>query len=209
VSIHTDSLESFADAFARHADATLADVDLRPLTTVDAIVPASALTLELAQELERLAPFGLGNPEPTLLAASIEAVGASTVGEGKHVRFRVRQHGRDGGSAIAFGLGRELDRLHAETRFDVAFRLKENRWNGTTAPQLVVRRVFDAAPSYDELRGWLAAEWRAGEAAWSPDARRIFSELGLDGTDTRRQLLESETFRALLEHGTAELPAAA
>ena len=31
------------------------------------------LTLELAQELDRLAPFGLGNPEPTLLVASVEA----------------------------------------------------------------------------------------------------------------------------------------
>ncbi len=30
---------------------------------------------------------------------------ASTVGEGKHLRFRIRQHERDGGSAIAFGLG--------------------------------------------------------------------------------------------------------
>ena len=142
---------------------TLADVDLRPLTTVDAIVPAGALTLDLAQELDRLAPFGLGNPEPTLLVASIEATGASTVGEGKHLRFRVRQQGRDGGSAIAFGQGSQLDRLQPPGRFDVAFRLKENRWNGTVAPQLVVRRVFDAPAAYDELREWLAGQWRSGE----------------------------------------------
>ncbi|HET7571412.1 MAG TPA: single-stranded-DNA-specific exonuclease RecJ, partial [Gaiellaceae bacterium] len=136
LTIADDRLDGFAEAFGRHADAALADVDLRPLTTVDAIVPAGALTLELAQELDRLAPFGLGNPEPTLLVASIEATAASTVGEGKHLRFRIRQQGRDGGSAIAFGQGSQLDRFQPSSRFDVAFRLKENRWNGTVAPQL-------------------------------------------------------------------------
>jgi single-stranded-DNA-specific exonuclease len=209
LSIETESLESFRAAFATHADAELGEVDLRPLTTVDAIVPAHALTLDLAQELDRLAPFGLGNPEPTLLVASVEAVGASTVGEGKHLRFRIRQHDRDGGSAIAFGLGFQLDRMLAVGRFDVAFRLKENRWNGTTAPQLVVRRVFDAAESYLELRTWLAEQWRAGESAWTADARRIFAELGLDGSGVNRQLLESETFRALLARSDVELPQAA
>ena len=179
LTIAEEQLDAFADAFGRHADAALADVDLRPLTMIDAIVPAGALTLDLAQELDRLAPFGLGNPEPTLLVASIEATGASTVGEGKHLRFRVRQQGRDGGSAIAFGQGGQLDRLQGPSRFDVAFRLKENRWNGAVAPQLVVRRVFDAPGTYDELRAWLAEQWRAGEAAWTPDARQIFVELDL------------------------------
>ena len=93
-------------------------------------------------------------------------------------------------------------------RFDVAFRLKENRWNGTVAPQLVVRRLFDAAGSYEELRFWLAEQWKAGEAAWTPDARRIFAELDL-AAGARRQLLESESFRALLERRDVELPRAA
>ncbi len=111
LSIETEQLEAFREAFGRHADGALSDADLRPVTVIDAIVPAHSLTLELAEELDRLAPFGLGNPEPTLLVASVEAVSASTVGEGKHLRFRIRQHERDGGSAIAFGFGTQLDRL--------------------------------------------------------------------------------------------------
>ena len=39
LSIETEQLEAFSEAFGRHADIELADVDLRPLTTVDAIVP--------------------------------------------------------------------------------------------------------------------------------------------------------------------------
>ena len=198
LSILPDQLEAFSDAFGAHADAVLADEDSRPTTVVDAVVPASSLTLDLAQELDRLAPFGLGNPDVTLLVASCEAVDPSTVGEGKHLRFRVRQHGRDGGSAIAFGMGAQFERLRGETRYDLAFRLKENRWNGTVAPQLVVRRVFDAPDRYDELRDWLAGLWREGETAWTPEARSIFGELAL-GEGVRRELLESETFRSLLD----------
>jgi single-stranded-DNA-specific exonuclease len=209
LTISEERLERFVEAFASHADDVLADVDLRPLTVVDAIVPASALTLELAQELDRLAPFGLGNPEPTLLVASVEAATPATVGEGRHLRFRVRQQGRDGGSAIAFGFGMHLDRVQQDgRRFDIAFRLQENRWNGTVAPQLVVRKLFDAPDAYDELRAWLVGEWRSGDAARAPEARRIFAELGL-AEGTRRQLLESETFRALLVRPALSLPEAA
>jgi len=201
LTIRPDQLESFAEALGAFADAELVDQDLSPVTRIDAVVAASALTLELARELEQLAPFGYGNPDVTLLVAGCEAVGASTVGEGKHLRFRVRQHGHDAGSAIAFGLGGQLERLQAESRFDVAFRLKQNRWNGTVSPQLVVRRVFDSAEAYEELRTWLAEMWRAGEADWTPEARRIFGELALEASGGKRQLLESETFRAMLTHG--------
>jgi single-stranded-DNA-specific exonuclease len=199
LSIDESKIEAFADAFAAHADAHLAADDLFEVVTVDAVVSAQDLTLDLAEELGRLAPFGLGNPDVTLLVPATNAVTPATVGEGKHLKFRVRQNGRDAGSAIAFGQGTQLDRLRAVGLFDVAFRLKENQWNGTVAPQLVVRRIFDTPDGYEELRASLADLWRSGEQAWTPEARRIFAELALDEDNVRkRQLLESESFRALL-----------
>ena len=211
LSIEEASLEAFAEAFASHADANLADEDLFPVTNVDAVVSAEELTLPLAYELDRLAPFGLGNPDVTLLVPAARPFEPATVGEGKHLRFRVRQNGRDAGSAIAFGQGAQLDRLRATGLFDVACRLKENRWNGTVAPQLVVRRLFDTPEGYEALRQRLADLWRAGEGAWTPEARDVFAELrlGLDSGRRRRQLLESETFRALLMREAVALPEAA
>jgi single-stranded-DNA-specific exonuclease len=210
LSIDPASLAAFTEAFAAHADANLADEDLYPVTVVDAVVSAEDLTLQLAQELDRLAPFGLGNPDVTLLVPATQPVAPATVGDGKHLRFRVRQHGRDAGSAIAFGQGSQLDRLRAAGLFDVACRLKENRWNGTVAPQLVVRRLFDTPDGYEQLRGRLAELWRTGEDSWPPEAQRIFAELGLGPEPgQRRQLLESETFRTLLERDTEVLPRAA
>jgi single-stranded-DNA-specific exonuclease len=200
LSIKQENVPAFADAFARHAAGLLVEDDLRPVTHVDAIVPrGTRLTLDLSAELDRLAPFGLGNPEVTLLVPGCELGDLATVGEGKHLRFRVRRDGFDAGSAIAFGAGTRLDSYRAAGRWDVAVRLEENRWNGTVAPQLVVRRLFEADARFDELREWLVAEYRKPIAARAADALAIFAELELDETGLgRRHLLESERFRALL-----------
>jgi single-stranded-DNA-specific exonuclease len=199
LSIRPERLEAFAEAFAAHGERELDEEDLRPVTVVDALVPrGTTLTLDLCTELGRLAPFGLGNPSVTLLAPDCEVAQLETVGQGKHLRFRVRSDGRDAGSAIGFGLGPQLDRFRRQGRYDVAFRLEENRWNGTVAPQLQIRRVFDADERFAGLRDWLVAVWKGREADWPPQARAIFDELELAEAPGRRHLLESESFRALL-----------
>jgi single-stranded-DNA-specific exonuclease len=200
LSIREENVEPFAEAFADHAAGLLLEQHLVPLTEVDAIVPrGTKLTLDLCAELGRLAPFGLGNPAVTLLAPGCELVELETVGDGKHLRFRVRRDGVDAGGAIAFGQGTRLDSYRREGRYDVAFRLEENRWNGTVAPQLVVRRVFAADDRFDELRAWLVAEYRKPEATRDPEAEAIFAELAIDQVALgRRHLLESERFRTLL-----------
>src|SRR5213080_2339470 len=140
LSIRPDNVEPFAEAFAAFAD--------------------SELALDLCTELACLAPFGLGNPNVTLLLSGCELADLATVGEGKHLRFRVRADGRDSGTAIAFRFGRRLDSLRRVGHYDVAFRLEANQWNGTVAPQLNVREVFDADERYVERREWLKGEWR-------------------------------------------------
>ena len=197
LSIAPDSVEAFGDAFAAQAEGLLGPEDLVPATVVDAVLPRDAkLTLELCEELRALAPFGLANPDVTLLAPGCELGELATVGDGKHLRFRVQRDGRDAGGAIAFGQGTKLDRYRREGRYDVAFRLQENHWNGTVSPQLVVRRVFDADDRFDELYTWLRAQWQAGPR--DAQAQAIFDELEVKEVGPKRHPLESETFRSLL-----------
>jgi single-stranded-DNA-specific exonuclease len=198
LSIRPERIEEFAAAFAQHAAGVLGEDDLRRVTRIDAVVPRNVpLTLGLCQELRRLAPFGLGNPNVTLLAPACALGDLAAVGEGKHLRFRIRtEAGVDGGSAIAFGMGRDLDRFRLPGRYDVAFRLQENHWNGTVAPQLVVQRVFDTPDRYREVRAWLAEEFRKTSGR-DPLADEIFAELRLEH-GAPRSLLESERFRELL-----------
>ena len=196
LSIKPANVPAFADAFAAVGDGALGEGDLKPPALVDALVHGPDLTLELCEELARLAPFGLGNPNVTLLLAGCEVAEPVAVGEGKHLKFRVRADGRDAGSAIAFRLGRQLDRLRRVGHYDLAFKLEANQWNGTVAPQLNVRYVFDADERYVARREWLKGEWR--KDVRDPEAEAIFAELALTAGGSRRHLLESERFVALL-----------
>jgi single-stranded-DNA-specific exonuclease len=203
LSIAPGNVEAFAEAFAEHAAGVLSPEDLRPVTPVDAVVRGSELTLGLCEELERLAPFGLGNPNVTLLAVGAELSDLAAVGEGKHLRLAVTAAGARSG-AIAFGRGAAVDRYRLPGRYDVAFKLAANHWNGTVTPQLVVKGIFETPPRFEELRRLLLAEWRAGPEQWSPWAREVFADLGLDeDAEGWRPLVESPTFLAALREEPA------
>ena len=60
-------VDAFREAFAAYAASVLTPEDLVPVERVEAVVPGDSLGTALAEELERLRPFGQGNPAPTLL----------------------------------------------------------------------------------------------------------------------------------------------
>jgi single-stranded-DNA-specific exonuclease len=198
LSVREANLDAFAEAFTDHAHTALTDEDLVPSVQVDAVVRGTDLTLGLCDELAALAPFGLGNPGVTLLAVGCELSELGAVGDGKHLKLAVTADGARSG-AIAFGQGGQLDRFRQPLRYDVAFKLEANQWNGSVSPQLVVKRIFDTPDRYEELRAWLAEQWRAGPEARSAEAAAIFAELELgEDADGRRHLVESPTFLAAL-----------
>ena len=198
------------EAFAAFAAAQLREDELRPAVPIDAVVFGHELTLDLCEELERLAPFGLGNPGVTLLAPDCELAELAAVGDGKHLKLAVVAN-RVRSGAIAFGQAGQLDRLRSPGRYDVAFRLAANRWNGTVAPQLVVRRIFDTPGRLRSAARPSRPRMARRQGRVEPRGAAIFGELGLDGDPRRkRPLVESATFRALADGTTPEeLPQAA
>jgi len=88
------AVDAFRAAFVEHARAVLRPEDLVPTERVDAVVAGDELGLSLAEELERLAPFGIGNPSVSLLVPAARLVDARPMGEeGRHVRFTVEAGG--------------------------------------------------------------------------------------------------------------------
>src|SRR4029078_2917195 len=102
LSIRRENVEAFAEAFAARAAGELSESDLAPVVHVDAVVRGTELTLDLCAELERLAPFGLGNPGVTLLAVGCEISELGSVGEGEHLKLAEQGVG---GRCVGVGSG--------------------------------------------------------------------------------------------------------
>ena len=78
----------------------------RPELHIDAESPLAQLTLQTVTQMERLAPFGAGNPRPLLCATHVELAEAPrTMGSGdRHLSVRLQQH-KVRLRAVAFGRG--------------------------------------------------------------------------------------------------------
>ena len=111
---------------------------------VDAAVASPAeLTLEQAEQLEQLEPYGAGNPRPVfaLLGATAEAV--QPVGQGKHLKLRLSK-GVSRFDAIFFSVTAEECGVVPGSRVDAAFYLQANTFRGNTTLQL---QLVDVRPS--------------------------------------------------------------
>ena len=197
LSIKPENVPAFTEAFAAVGDGALADDDLRPPTLVDALVHGPELTLELCEELAQAGALRPRQPERDAVArraaswrtsrrSARASTSSSACARTAATRAARSPSGSGGSSTACAGSG----------HYDVAFKLEANQWNGTVAPQLNVRYVFDADERYVARREWLKAEWR--KEARDPAPRRSSPSSASPQGGARRHLLESERFVALL-----------
>jgi single-stranded-DNA-specific exonuclease len=142
VELDADAVDPFRRALAAHAAAALSPDDLIPVERVDAVVPGGDLGLDLAEDLELLRPFGMGNPQPTLLVPAARFERVTGMGEEKeHSRFTLVTAGGARSRGVAFrspprDLAPARERAH-----DIALRLEKNRWNGIVEPRVILRAL--------------------------------------------------------------------
>jgi len=137
LSVKTEQIEPFAGAFEGVAREWLRADDLLPLLEIDAPLSLPDIGFSLMRELEALKPFGIGNPEPLFITRGLEVCERKIFPAG--ARFRFRQGERVIG-AVAFGAGEDFPGAPG-TKVDVAYRLSENEWNGSSSVEM---KIVDA-----------------------------------------------------------------
>ncbi|HIJ86455.1 MAG TPA: single-stranded-DNA-specific exonuclease RecJ [Desulfuromonadales bacterium] len=138
IGLQSEAVPAFAAAFEDVARRMLGDTELMPLLDIDAEVQPSGIDAGLLEELQRLEPFGAGNPEPTLLLRGVTAVERRIVGDG-HLKLRVSAGGKVF-TAIAFRQGS----CPTDGLLDIAFFPESNSWNNTTTLQLRIKAIRTA-----------------------------------------------------------------
>mgnify|MGYP006275235445 FL=1 len=110
-----------------------------PALTLDGALSLGAATPELLTALERVGPYGVGNPEPRFAFPTVRVAKADIVGE-KHVRcFLADQRGGRLGGIAFRAVGTPLGAALLDTTgtsLHLAGRLRADEWRGEVRVQL-------------------------------------------------------------------------
>ena len=101
------------------------------------------LTVQNVEALERLEPFGNGNPPPCLCIKGVEISSAQSIGSGKHTRLRVEKAGKSL-DCIFFSMPTEKLGISEGMIADIAFEPQINEFRGRCSVQL---HVLDIRPA--------------------------------------------------------------
>jgi single-stranded-DNA-specific exonuclease len=137
----TRNLHRLEQYLSQQAEEQLAGADLHPQLDIDAEVTLPKLSGDTFSAIQRLSPFGRGNPAPTFLSHRVEIVDCHTMGNSaQHLRLKLKQGGTvwDG---VGFRLGCYLAEISPQ--LDIVYNLEIDRWQGKEKMRL---NILDFAP---------------------------------------------------------------
>jgi single-stranded-DNA-specific exonuclease len=145
LSIDLERLPAFTTAFEQAAARRLSEEDLVPCCRVDAVVSLPDLSEDSLEAIQRLAPFGQGNPEPVFaswrVATRPRLITSKREGYADHLKLSI--DGVPRLSAIGFGMA---DRMSLNVGpVDLAFQLTVDEWQGVSRLSLRLKDLRAAS----------------------------------------------------------------
>lgn len=133
-------VDAFLAAFHAVVAERLGDDLLETTLDIDAELGPDDLTMDFADAVHRLAPYGERMPVPIFASRALPIGGVRTVGQdGRHLQLFVRTQSGRSLKFIGFGKGRLAQSLKPGDTVDVAYEIEINEWNGSREPQLRIR----------------------------------------------------------------------
>jgi len=127
-----EAVGPFREAFLAHAAEALSPDDLTPRLTVDAEVDPTRIDLETARLLDRLGPFGAGNPRPVFATRRVQVASPpKRIGRtGDHLAMWVTSAGQ-ARRAVAWGMGDLADAVGRAGSCGLAFTCRVSTFRPT------------------------------------------------------------------------------
>lgn len=146
-SLATNKIAAFRERLEAYAQEQLTEEDLEPELKIDAELKLAEITPEVYAQLQQLAPFGIGNPQPVFCTRGVTVMEARGVGTGgKHLKLLLSDQSLSSSpeklgvtSAIGFGMGEGAGPLGLGDKVEVAYTILENTWNGQTKLELKLK----------------------------------------------------------------------
>lgn len=129
--IEREKLAGFVAAVQKQSKKLIKPADLERIITSDLKLPLIVATIELARLMEKLNPFGIGNPQPVLYTTTkikdIRIFGKNN----EHLRITVGNGNSHSLELVAFSKAADFHKLSPNKDIEIVYQLEVNRWNGT------------------------------------------------------------------------------
>ncbi len=176
VTLEAANIDRFRRELSRQVDQNRIDAGPEGLQ-IDAELPFSEVSLTLAEEIERLAPFGNGNPLPKFVSQSLKVVQDRRIGrDGAHRRLLLQDKEERRQTAVWW---RSADVELPGGAVDIAYTLGVNEYRGQRTAQLTVEAVRTA----EEVEATRVVEEVEGECVLHDLRRELVSADDLPSFD--------------------------
>ncbi len=140
-SLEEDKIEDFRKFVGDYVRDKIGNEAITPVVEIDAVLDVGGANAALAGWLEKMEPFGAGNPEPRLMLKNVRIVRPALVGVG-HVRCILVSENGGSIKAIAFrvgdnDIGGAMLNPQGE-KFDAVGVLRRDRWQGCNDVQFII-----------------------------------------------------------------------
>ncbi|MHC5733518.1 single-stranded-DNA-specific exonuclease RecJ [Nostoc sp.] len=134
-SLPAENLQMVRSRLIEFANQCLEPQHLKPLLKIDAEVNLNHLNQQLYQQLNALHPCGMDNPDPVFWTPNVQVVEQKIVGKG-HIKLTIAQTIDNQEYKIKAIAWRWGDYFRLPSRVDIAYKLRENYFNGNTSIEL-------------------------------------------------------------------------
>ncbi len=145
VTIRTENIPAFTAAFEKYAGENIKDEHFINNLNLDGLFSLGNFDDKTILQLEKLGPFGQGNPRPIFAARGVRLIGKPRIiGSGSdHLQFAVKD-GSGSMACVGFGMASLEKKLLETDYFSIAFEPQMNDFKNIKTPQFVVKDIcFD------------------------------------------------------------------
>lgn len=158
MTLEIKNIESLRERLNDLAKQKLTEEDFQPSCELDGEIDLKDISIQTIEELEKLAPFGMGNPRPKFLVkesqiASIRKIGANE----DHLKI-VLENDNAQMDCVGFGFGDLYDKISPFSKLSVIGELFINEWNNFRRPQIFLEDMKIDDWQLFDYRGF--KEWK-------------------------------------------------
>lgn len=176
-SLPAENLEAFQANLSTFAHQFLQTEHLKPLISIDVQADFTEINSHLYQQIDCLHPCGIGNADPVFWTANVRVVEQKIVGKG-HLKLTLSQdNNAQEIKAVAWRWG---EYFPLPSRVDIAYKLRQNTWNGNTNVELELAGI--RLPS-SSLSASKKAEFYFNERRYTCSLDESLSELRIRNSE--------------------------